>query len=71
MLLAAVFAFAAASTFLAIVIVQRLRKPTCRICLFRRTCPNREVEYFDPTRNPCWSREKATSSTDGGVTRGA
>ena len=63
MFLAALLALAATSTVLGVVIVQGLRKPTCRICLFRRTCPNREVEY-DSTRKPCWSRENTIDSAE-------
>ena len=40
---------------LGVVIVRRLRKPTCRICLFRQSCPNRESDYSEPTRKQCWS----------------
>lgn len=40
------------------VIFQRLRRPSCRVCLFRRFCPNRELEYYEPTRNPCWNRSQ-------------
>jgi hypothetical protein len=36
-------------------IVRRLRKPTCRVCLFRQACLNRAFEYSDPARKPCWS----------------
>ena len=37
------------------VIVRRLRKPTCRVCLNRQICPNRESEHSQPNRQPCWS----------------
>lgn len=38
-----------------VAVVRRLRKPTCRVCLFRQSCPNRELEYAEPKRKQCWS----------------
>jgi hypothetical protein len=42
-------------TVLAVVTFRRLRKPTCRVCLNREFCPNRELEHADPNRKQCWS----------------
>jgi hypothetical protein len=41
-------------------IVRRLRKPTCRVCLYRGVCPNRETEYLDSARKQCWSCGQTT-----------
>ena len=41
---------------LGVVIFRRLRKPTCRVCLLRQFCPNRESEYVKlAPGKPCWS----------------
>jgi hypothetical protein len=40
---------------LGVAIVRKLRKPTCRVCLYRGSCPNRETEHLDSTRKQCWS----------------
>ena len=48
MLLPILVAFAVVFVVFGIVIARRLRKPTCRICLFRSACPNRELEYLYP-----------------------
>jgi len=58
MLLAILVTFAVVFVVFGVVIARRLRQPTCRICLFRSVCPNRESEYFDPSRKPCWSRDR-------------
>jgi hypothetical protein len=48
-------ALAALYTVIGVVIIRRLRKPTCRVCLYRQFCPNREPVHADVTRKPCWS----------------
>jgi positive regulator of sigma E activity len=40
---------------LGVVVVRKVRKPTCRVCLLRKSCPNRNLEYADPARKQCWS----------------
>lgn len=45
---------------LGFVIFRRLRKPTCRVCLLRQSCPNRELEHFDAARTQCWRCGQAT-----------
>jgi hypothetical protein len=42
------------------VIVQRVRKPTCRVCLLRQFCPNRKREHLKSRGKPCWSRDQPT-----------
>ena len=56
---------------LGVVIVRRLRKPTCRICLYRGICPNRESEHGNATHKPCWSCSEATECTEPGPSSGA
>jgi len=46
---------AAVSTVFTVAAVRRLRKPTCRVCLYRQFCPNRESEYSSKSTKPCWS----------------
>jgi hypothetical protein len=51
-----------------VVIIRRLRKPTCRVCLFRQFCPNRESQHSESASKPCWSRgriEPCTTPTQG------
>ena len=55
------FGIAAFYAALGVVIVRRFRKPTCRVCLLRQSCPNRQLEYADPTRKQCWSCGQAIS----------
>jgi len=57
------YALVAFYTVLAVVIVRRLRKPTCRICLFRQGCPNRPDRLPDPSCKPCYEREKTAAET--------
>lgn len=51
------YALTAFYTGFAAVMVHRLRKPTCRICLYRHDCPNRPDGFPDPTRKPCYEHE--------------
>ncbi len=53
-------ALAAFYTVVGVVIVRREYKPTCRICLFRQSCPNRQRDYLKSTGKPCWSRDHNT-----------
>jgi len=48
-------ALAVLYTIAGIVIIRRFRKPTCRVCVYREFCPNRESEHSDATAKPCWS----------------
>jgi hypothetical protein len=50
-----ILVLAALYAVLAVVIIRRLRKPTCRVCLLRQFCPNRESEHSKLTNKPCWS----------------
>jgi hypothetical protein len=56
--------FAAFFVVFGVVILRRLRQPTCRICLFRSTCPNRESECYDPSKKTCWSREQTIEGVE-------
>ena len=56
MFFSTVLALTAIYTAFGVVLMRRLRRPTCRVCLFLQSCPNRESEYSDPTRILCWSR---------------
>jgi hypothetical protein len=53
------YALAGVYTVLGVGIVRRLRKPTCRICLFREGCPHRPDGFGDASGKPCYEREKA------------
>jgi hypothetical protein len=55
-----ILALAAFYAVVGVVIVRRVRKPTCRVCLFRQFCPNRQGEYLDSAGKPCWSRDQTT-----------
>jgi len=35
-----------------VVITRRLGKPTCRVCIFRQFCRNRESQHSNPTNKP-------------------
>ncbi len=50
-----VLALAAFYSFVGAVIIRRFRKPTCRVCLYREFCPNRESENSGHSTKPCWS----------------
>ena len=52
------YALAAFYAVTGVVIVHRLHKPTCRICLFRQACPNRPLDFPDPRRKPCYDRDQ-------------
>ena len=43
-----------------VVIVRRARQPTCRVCLFRQFCPNRQGGHLNSGGKPCWSRDQTT-----------
>jgi hypothetical protein len=43
---------------LGVVIIRRVLKPTCRVCLFRQSCPKRQCEHPTVTSKPCWSRDQ-------------
>ncbi len=45
-------------TVVGVVIVRRAYKPTCRICLFRQSCPNRPRDDPRFKGKPCWSRDE-------------
>jgi|HubBroStandDraft_3_1064219.scaffolds.fasta_scaffold00012_21 hypothetical protein len=51
---------AAFYTLVGIVIIRRLRKPTCRISLFRQLSPNRQGEHLSSAGKPCWGRDQTT-----------
>jgi hypothetical protein len=55
MLSPVILALAPLYIFLGVVIVRKLRKPTCRVCALREFCPNRESDHSDKTSQPCWS----------------
>ncbi len=55
MLSPVLLALAALYTVFGVVVVRRLRKPTCRVCLYRQFCPSRESEHTEKTNKPCWS----------------
>ena len=50
-----ILAMAVVSTVVTVAAVLRMRKPTCRVCLYREFCPNRESEHSKPASKPCWS----------------
>lgn len=52
------YALAACYVVAGILILRRLRKPTCRICLFRQGCPDRPDDFPDPGRKPCYDRDQ-------------
>lgn len=60
MLYSIMLALAAFYTVLGVVIVRRAHKPTCRVCLFRQFCPNRQREHFNSVGKPCWSHDQTT-----------
>jgi hypothetical protein len=49
------WALAVLYTICGVVITRRIRKPTCRVCLFRQLCTNRESEYYTAASKPRWS----------------
>ena len=53
-----ILALAGFYTVVGVVIVRRAFKPTCRICLFRQYCPNRQGENLNLRGKPCWSRDQ-------------
>jgi hypothetical protein len=53
-----VLALGAFYTVVGVVIVRRVCKPTCRVCLFRQFCPNRQGEHLNSAGKPCWSRDQ-------------
>ena len=55
----AILAITAFYTVFGVVIIRRVCKPTCRICLFRQFCPNRQREHLKLTGKPCWGRDHA------------
>jgi hypothetical protein len=55
LLLAVVLSLTVLYVVFGAVMLRRLRKPTCRVCLFRQFCPNRESQHSKPTSKPCWS----------------
>lgn len=50
-------------TVFGLAIARSLRKPTCRVCLFRQSCPNRQLEYSEPARQQCWSCGQTVAGT--------
>jgi len=56
----ALLAFGAFYVVVGVVIVRRLYKSTCRVCLFRQFCPNRQGEHLNSAGKPCWSRDQTT-----------
>ncbi len=51
-----ILALGAFYTVFGVVIVRRAYKPTCRVCLFRQFCPNRQSGHLQFAGKPCWSR---------------
>ena len=49
---------------LGVVIARRLRKPTCRVCLYRGFCPNRESDLLNTAGKPCWSCGQTTACSE-------
>ena len=64
MLPTVIVAFAAFYTVVGVVIIRRLRKPTCRVCLLRQFCPNRESEHSERASKPCWSCGQPTECAE-------
>ena len=60
MLSLTILALAAFYTVVGVVIVRRAYKPTCRVCLFRQFCPNRQREHLNSAGKPCWNRDQTT-----------
>ena len=58
MLSPVVLALGAFYTVVGVVIVRRAYKPTCRVCLFRQFCPNRQGEHLNSAGKPCWGRDQ-------------
>jgi hypothetical protein len=54
LLLAVVLSLTVLYVVFGAVIARRLRTPTCRVCLFRQFCLNRESQHSKPTSKPCW-----------------
>ncbi len=55
MLFPVLLALLALYTVFGIVVIRRFRKPTCRVCLYRQLCPNRESENSKNIGKQCWS----------------
>ena len=53
-------ALAAFYAVVGVVIVPRAYKPTCRICLFRQFCPNRQGEHLNSAGKPCRHDDQTT-----------
>jgi len=47
-----------------VAIVRRLRKPSCRICLYRAGCPDRKSPFLDRGGVPCYERDLESTSVE-------
>jgi hypothetical protein len=63
-LLAAASVFTAFYTGLGVAALRRLRKPTCRVCLYRGFCPSRDTEISKPNSQPCWRCGQASACAE-------
>ncbi|MGB2605847.1 MAG: hypothetical protein WBC78_19745 [Candidatus Sulfotelmatobacter sp.] len=45
-----------------VAIVRRLRKPSCRVCLYRAGCPDRKSPLLDRGGVPCYERDLESTS---------
>lgn len=50
-----------------VVIVRRLRKPSCRVCLYRAGCPDRKSPFLDRGGVPCYERDLESTSAEPGT----
>jgi len=41
-----------------VVVIRRACKPSCRVCLNRRGCPNRKSPFSDRGGVPCYERDQ-------------
>lgn len=56
------YLFIAVYAVLGVFLVRKLRKPTCRVCLYRKGCPHRKSSFADRGGVPCYERESTNSS---------
>lgn len=61
-----IYLFAAFLVVCVAAIVRRLRKPTCRVCLYRAGCPNRKSPFLDRGGVPCYERDLESNSVEPG-----
>ena len=56
------YLFAAFYAVFGVLVIRRLRRPSCRICLLRQGCPNRKGRFLGRGGMPCYERESEAAN---------